>query len=139
MTCCGILANGINSSQVRELDLGNNNLTDAGVILLSGGLQNSKLETLRSNPNEHLSFSPSQINMILLTTSKQVIFYIFCSFRLKSCNLTEHSADALASVISSASCQLKVLDLTDNDFQDTGVKKLSGGLGSPHCKLAKLT
>ncbi|KAA8581383.1 hypothetical protein FQN60_002964 [Etheostoma spectabile] len=53
----------------------------------------------------------------------------------KSCNLTEHSADALASVISSACCQLKVLDLSDNDFQDVGIKKLSGGLGSPDCKL----
>ncbi|XP_039644360.1 NLR family CARD domain-containing protein 3-like isoform X1 [Perca fluviatilis] len=101
VTCCEDLANGIKASQVRELDLGNNNLTDAGMILLSDGLKNSKLETLR----------------------------------LKSCNLTEHSSDALASVISSASCQLKVLDLSDNDFQDVGIKKLSGGLGSPDSKL----
>ncbi|XP_034715298.1 NACHT, LRR and PYD domains-containing protein 3-like [Etheostoma cragini] len=101
VTCCEDLANGIKTSQVRELDLGNNNLTDAGVILLSDGLKNSKLETLR----------------------------------LKSCNLTKHSADALASIISSASCQLKVLDLSDNNFQDEGIKKLSGGLGSPDCKL----
>ncbi|XP_074475772.1 NACHT, LRR and PYD domains-containing protein 3-like [Sebastes fasciatus] len=99
--CCEILANEIKSSQIRKLDLGNNNLTDAGITLLSGGLKSSKLETLR----------------------------------LKSCNLTKHSADALASVISSASCQLKVLDVSDNDFQDEGVKVLSDGLGSPHCKL----
>ncbi|XP_037611098.1 NACHT, LRR and PYD domains-containing protein 3-like [Sebastes umbrosus] len=102
--CCEILANEIKSSQIRELDLGNNNLTDAGITLLSGGLKSSKLETLR----------------------------------LKSCNLTKHSADALASVISSASCQLKVLDVSDNDFQDAGVKELSDGLGSPHCKLERL-
>ncbi|XP_078019413.1 NACHT, LRR and PYD domains-containing protein 3-like isoform X1 [Epinephelus lanceolatus] len=101
VNCCEILANCINSSQVRELDLGNNNLTDAGIKLLSGGLKNSKLETLR----------------------------------LKSCSLTELSSDDLASLISSASSELKVLDLSDNDFLDTGVKKLSGGLGSPHCKL----
>lgn len=58
--------------------------------------------------------------------------------RLKSCNLTADSSEVLVSVISSASCQLKELDLTDNDFLDVGVKKLSGGLGSPHCKVEKL-
>lgn len=56
VTCCEILANGISSSQLRELDLGNNNLTDAGIIPLSGGLKNSKLETLRSKPNKFLHF-----------------------------------------------------------------------------------
>lgn len=54
---------------------------------------------------------------------------------LRSCNLTEHSSDVLASLISSASCLLKELDLSDNDLQDEGVKKLCDGLGSPHCKL----
>ncbi|KAM7381393.1 hypothetical protein PAMA_012293 [Pampus argenteus] len=105
VTCCEILANGVSSSQIRELDLSNNNLTDAGLMLLSGGLKNSKLETLR----------------------------------LRSCNLTENSSDSLASVMSSASCQLKVLDLADNDFHDVGIKKLSDGLASPHCKLEILT
>nr|XP_019963561.1 PREDICTED: NACHT, LRR and PYD domains-containing protein 3-like [Paralichthys olivaceus] len=57
------------------------------------------------------------------------------TLRLRSCNLTDRSCDALASFLSSASCQLKVLDLTDNDFQDTGISKLAEGLGSPHCKL----
>nr|XP_020460759.1 NACHT, LRR and PYD domains-containing protein 3-like isoform X2 [Monopterus albus] len=101
VTCCESLSNGISSSQLRELDLSDNNLTDAGLIQLCGALKHSKLETLR----------------------------------LRSCNLTEHSSDALAVVISSASCQLKLLDLTDNDIQDMGVMKLSGGLQSPHCKL----
>ncbi|XP_069016404.1 NACHT, LRR and PYD domains-containing protein 3-like [Embiotoca jacksoni] len=100
-TCCEILANGISSSQLRELDLSNNNLTDVGLKQLSGGLKNCKLEKLR----------------------------------LKSCNLTEQSSGGLASLIGSPSCHLKDLDLTDNDFQDVGVKKFSGGLGSPQCKL----
>ncbi|XP_023287067.1 NACHT, LRR and PYD domains-containing protein 3-like [Seriola lalandi dorsalis] len=101
VTCCESLANGVSSSQIRELDLSNNNLTDSGINLLSGGLKNSKLDKLK----------------------------------LRSCNLTEKSSEALASFISSASCQLKELDLTDNDFQDVGVTRLSAGLGSPHCKL----
>ncbi|XP_036936199.1 NACHT, LRR and PYD domains-containing protein 3-like isoform X1 [Acanthopagrus latus] len=101
VTCCANLANGISLSQLRELDLGNNNLTDEGIKRLSGGLRSSKLETLR----------------------------------LRSCSLTEPSSGVLAKVISSASCCLKVLDLSDNDLLDVGVGKLCGGLGSPHCKL----
>lgn len=54
---------------------------------------------------------------------------------MRSCNLTERSSNVLASVISSASIKLKLLDLSDNELQDEGVKNLCGGLGSPHCKL----
>ncbi|XP_062420413.1 uncharacterized protein LOC119197360 [Pungitius pungitius] len=105
VSCCENLAKNINPSQVRELDLSNNNLTDAGITLLSKKLKNSKLEKLR----------------------------------LRSCNLTQHSSDDLTAVISSASCQLRELDLSDNDLQDVGVKTLSGGLESPHCQLKILS
>ena len=131
MTCCETLVNGISSSKLKELDLSNNNLTDAGIIRLSGGLKSSKLETLRSISNKISHFCNFQ-------TSCFNIFCMFCLFRLRSCNLTEHSSDVLASVISSASCKLKALDLSDNDLQDVGIKKLCGGLGSPRCKLEAL-
>ena len=49
--CCEQLAKSISSSQLRELDLSNNNLTDVGIAKLSDGLRNSKLETLRSVSN----------------------------------------------------------------------------------------
>ncbi|KAM9426504.1 NACHT, LRR and PYD domains-containing protein 3-like [Pholidichthys leucotaenia] len=104
LTCCENLANGISSSQIRELDLSNNNLTDPGVMKLCGGLKDSKLVSLR----------------------------------LKSCNLTQYSCDVLASVMSSNSSHIKILDLSDNEFWDTGVKKLTNGLQSLHCKLEVL-
>uniref|UniRef100_A0A3Q0RTI8 Uncharacterized protein n=1 Tax=Amphilophus citrinellus TaxID=61819 RepID=A0A3Q0RTI8_AMPCI len=104
LTCCENLANTISSSQLRELDLSNNNLTDAGLVKLYTGLRNSKLEMLR----------------------------------LKSCNLTERSSNNLASFISSASCQLKTLDLSDNEFHDEGVKRFSDGLrSSDFCMLVQ--
>ena len=61
-----------------------------------------------------------------------------CPFRLSVCQLTERSCEALASVLSSKSSSLRDLDLSNNHLQDSGVKLLSAGLGSPHCRLDTL-
>ncbi|XP_026157345.1 NLR family CARD domain-containing protein 3-like isoform X2 [Mastacembelus armatus] len=57
---------------------------------------------------------------------------------LSGCNLSERSCEALASVLSSQSSTLRELDLSNNDLQDSGVKLVSDGLRSPHCKLQSL-
>ncbi|CAL8390553.1 unnamed protein product [Boreogadus saida] len=57
---------------------------------------------------------------------------------LNGCHLSERCCEALASVLSSNSSCLRELDLRTNDLQDSGVKLLSAGLGSPHCTLQTL-
>uniref|UniRef100_A0A3B3Q6Z8 B30.2/SPRY domain-containing protein n=1 Tax=Paramormyrops kingsleyae TaxID=1676925 RepID=A0A3B3Q6Z8_9TELE len=54
---------------------------------------------------------------------------------LNSCRLSETCCEVLASALRSNSSQLRELDLSDNDLQDSGVKLLSAGLGDSHCKL----
>ncbi|XP_072567757.1 NLR family CARD domain-containing protein 3-like [Paramormyrops kingsleyae] len=54
---------------------------------------------------------------------------------LDSCRLTETCCEVLASALRSNSSQLKELNLSDNDLQDSGVKLLSAGLGDSHCTL----
>ena len=63
---------------------------------------------------------------------------VYCECSLNGCDLSERCCEALASVLSSKSSSLKKLDLSTNNLQDSGVKLLSAGLGSPHCTLETL-
>uniref|UniRef100_W5LJJ9 NACHT LRR and PYD domain-containing protein n=1 Tax=Astyanax mexicanus TaxID=7994 RepID=W5LJJ9_ASTMX len=113
---CASLASALssNSSTLRDLNLNNNNVQDSGVKLLSAGLKNPhcKLETLD-----------------VLREIKRL---------LNKCNLSEESCAALASALSSNSSTLRDLNLGNNNLQDSGVKLLSAGLKSSHCKLETL-
>lgn len=50
VNCCEKLSTAISTSRLRELDLSNNPLADAGVRALWGGLKGVKLDTLRWAP-----------------------------------------------------------------------------------------
>ncbi|XP_043087827.1 NACHT, LRR and PYD domains-containing protein 3-like isoform X2 [Puntigrus tetrazona] len=57
--------------------------------------------------------------------------------RLCDCGLTEESCSALATVLRSNS-SLKELDISNNNLQDSGVKKLQNALENTGCTLKKL-
>ncbi|KAM6994759.1 LOW QUALITY PROTEIN: protein NLRC3-like [Tautogolabrus adspersus] len=57
---------------------------------------------------------------------------------LSGCSLSERSCEALSSILSSPSTNLRELDMSNNDLHDSGVKVLCAGLESPHCTLEVL-
>ncbi|XP_029985020.1 NACHT, LRR and PYD domains-containing protein 3-like isoform X4 [Sphaeramia orbicularis] len=122
------------SSRLRKLDVSNNSLQNSGLGILSTGLKSPHctLETLRLVDEFDLKkyCASEKALLTLLPVVKASNKALLCG-----CNLSERSCEALSSVLSSQFSSLRELDLSENEFKDLGVKKLSTGLKSPNCAL----
>ncbi|KAL0992613.1 hypothetical protein UPYG_G00095730 [Umbra pygmaea] len=153
-----------NPSNLKELDLSNNDLKDAGVKIISALLEDTQcsLETLRLsgclvteegcaslvsalriNPSHlkelDLSYNhPGDSGVTLLSAGLEDPTWRLEKLNLRHCGLTEGCCSDLASVLRSPNSQLKQLELKDNDLQDSGVTLLSAGLEVLNCKLHTL-
>ncbi|XP_048007884.1 NACHT, LRR and PYD domains-containing protein 12-like isoform X2 [Megalobrama amblycephala] len=161
---CSVLAAVLGSdSNVKELNMNNNNLQDSGVKLLCTGLKNlnCKLEILRLNDCNLTDKSCSALAAVLGsdTNLKELNMNnnnlqdsgvkLFCTglknfeckleiLRLSNCSVTEEGYKALASALRSNPSHLIELDLTGNDPGQSGVKKLNDLLQDPNCQLKTL-
>ncbi|XP_036420107.1 uncharacterized protein LOC118803726 isoform X3 [Colossoma macropomum] len=149
------------NSSVKELDLSNNDLQDAGVEKLSAGLKSShcKLEIIRLAVCELSIHSCNTLQSVLQTETSCLkeldlsnndlqdsgveklsagLKSSHCKLeiiRLAACKLSAESCNTLQSVLQTETSCLKEIDLSNNDLQDSGVEKLSAALRSLHCKL----
>ncbi|KAL1251653.1 hypothetical protein QQF64_019449, partial [Cirrhinus molitorella] len=152
-----------NPSHLKELDLTGNDPGQSGVKELSNLLQdkNCQLKTLRllESPDAdeackyltevlgknplllgELNLSEHKLEDIRVNQIAALLQDTHCKLNtlmLHSCDLTEKSCSALATVLKS-NPSLKELDMSNNNLQDSGVKKLQHGLENTHCTLQKL-
>ncbi|KAL1251666.1 hypothetical protein QQF64_019462 [Cirrhinus molitorella] len=158
---CSALATVLGSeTNLKELNLSNNDLQDSGVRMLCTGLKNKlcKLEILRLNDCSLTDDSCSALAKVLEseTSLKELNLSnndlqdsgvrLFCTglkniqckleiLRLSDCSITEEGYKALASALRSNPSHLIELDLTGNDPGQSGVKELNDLLQDPNCQL----
>ncbi|KAI4895143.1 hypothetical protein NFI96_019119, partial [Prochilodus magdalenae] len=160
---CAALASALSSCSLRELDLGDNHLSDSGVIRLSAGLENphSRLEklglhhckigekgfvalvkALKSNTQmRELNLDNNKPGEAGVKTLSTLLEYPHCNLeklQLCHCSIGEKGCVALFTALKSNPSQLRELSLNGNKPGEAGVKILSTLLENPHCKLEKL-
>ncbi|TWW53601.1 Nucleotide-binding oligomerization domain-containing protein 2 [Takifugu flavidus] len=160
---CDSLASALRSnfSHLRVLDLSYISLKDPAVMLFRGALQDPlcKLrlsETLVAGMQKYHCSTwkveqkpPAEkvlserkwwrtMKLAKLHLSSRDGLSWSCGTRLWDSSLSETSCDSVASALKSNLSHLRVLDLSLNTLQDSGVKRLCSGLESPNCKLERL-
>ncbi|XP_061133287.1 NACHT, LRR and PYD domains-containing protein 3-like isoform X2 [Syngnathus typhle] len=160
---CEALASVLSSpSSLRELDLSFNNLHDHGLEALATGLAKPQctlqilgleycklskksceaLASVLSSPGSlsNLDLSKNDLCDDGLEALAAGLAKPQCTLqvlRLRWCQLSKKSCEALASVLSSPG-RMRELDLSENDLRDDGLKALAAGLAKPQCTLQVL-
>ncbi|XP_058617988.1 uncharacterized protein LOC131531330 isoform X3 [Onychostoma macrolepis] len=158
---CPTLAKLLGSdTNLKELNMNNNNLQNAGVKKICTGLKRVKCKleilrlsncsiteegykalssALRSNPSHLIELDltgndPGQAGVKQLTDVLQNGHCKLKILRLNDCNLTDTSCSALATLLESET-NLKELNINNNNLQDSGVTLLCTGLKNMKCRL----
>ncbi|XP_048010538.1 uncharacterized protein LOC125244424 isoform X2 [Megalobrama amblycephala] len=153
----------LNPSHLRQLDLSGNQIKNTGVKHLCDVLKDShcKLERLSlrgcemtdegcSAVTSALKSNPSHLRELELSGNKlgdsgvKNLSDLLMQCKLEildlcGCSITEEQSVILTSALKSNPSHLRVLDLSENELKNTGVKILCDILKDSHCKLESLS
>ncbi|XP_045569240.1 NACHT, LRR and PYD domains-containing protein 3-like [Salmo salar] len=132
MSYCETVASALQlpDSHLRELDLSVNVLLDPKPLFVGLSSPNCQLESLNLSHINMERSGPELLKAVLMGPHNQPLV-----LRITSCDLKDDICETVASALQSAGSCLTELDLSYNKLTDTGVKQISNGLLSPHCKL----
>ncbi|XP_059425970.1 protein NLRC5-like isoform X5 [Carassius carassius] len=162
--CCSVLSKLLGSeTNLKELNMNNNNLQDSGVTYLCTGLKNKKckLEILRLCKCDLTEKSCSDLASVLNSDFNSLKDLDLSSnnlhdsgvkllseglrekcklqkLRFSNCSITEEGYKALASALGSHPSHLIELDLTGNDPGQSGVEELIDLLQDGKCTLKNI-
>uniref|UniRef100_A0A672L8N6 Si:ch211-213a13.2 n=1 Tax=Sinocyclocheilus grahami TaxID=75366 RepID=A0A672L8N6_SINGR len=143
---CSALAAVLGSdTNLKELNMNNNNLQDSGVKLLCSGLKSVKCEleilrlsnccsaltsALKSNPSHlrELSLSENKLGDSGVKNLSDLLMNPQCKLEilhLCECSITEEQCLILTSALKSNPSHLRELDLSENKIENKGVNYLS--------------
>ncbi|XP_072892196.1 NACHT, LRR and PYD domains-containing protein 3-like [Hemitrygon akajei] len=119
--------------KIQKLELGNIGITDSGAEDLASALStNPSLTELDLNGNKLGDLGVKLVSAALRNPECKIQ-----KLWLSKVGLTDSGAEDLASALST-NPSLTELDLSDNELGDSGVKLVSAALRNPECKIQKL-
>ncbi|KAL7865022.1 hypothetical protein AOLI_G00164420 [Acnodon oligacanthus] len=163
---CSALASALisNPTYLRDLNLGNNNLTDAGIKTLSALLKDGRSGIVRLELNQ-CGLTGECCDVLASTLSREASCLrelnlggnnlqdpgveTLCAglenphckleiLRLFNCGVSEKCSTILASALKGKHTVLRELDLRENNLRDTDVRQISALQENPDYKLEKI-
>ena len=133
--CVVTIAESLPSTNVTELSLDSNKITDAGVASLSQALQTAacQVTTLYLSKNQITDAGVASLCQALQTAACQVTTLDLCRNQI-----TDAGVASLRLALQTAACQVTDLDLSENQITDAGVASLCLALQTAACQVTEL-
>ena len=133
--CVATIAESLPSTNVIELSLQWNKITDASVVSLCQALQTAACQVtkLHLRENQITDAGVASLCQALQTTTCQVT-----KLKLLDNQITDAGVASLCQALQTVACKVTILDLSDNKIADTGVASLCQALQTEACKVTEL-
>ena len=121
--------------QVTTLGLRENQITDAGVASLCQALQTTACQVTKLNLRDN---QITDAGVASLCQALQTTACQVTELNLRDNQITDAGVASLCQALQTVACQVTILDLSDNQITDAGVVTLCQALQTPSCQVTTL-